>query len=92
MLQLENIVKDAIDKGASVVRGGQRHALGGQFFEPTLLTNITKDMQVYTEEIFGPVAALLIFSDEQQAIHLANDSDRGLAGNYPTMEPRRIFF
>ena len=79
---MENIVKDAIDKGASVVRGGKRHTLGGQFFEPTLLTNITDDMLVYTEEIFGPVAALWSFSDEKQAIRLANDCDRGLAGKH----------
>ena len=79
--QLENIVKDAIDKGASVVRGGKPHALGGQFFEPTLLVNVTSDMLVYSEEIFGPVAALVSFSDEQHALRLANDCDRGLAGD-----------
>lgn len=84
--RLENIVKDAIDKGASVVRGGKPHALGGQFFEPTLLVNVTSDMLVYSEEIFGPVAALVSFSDEQHALRLANDCDRGLAGYFYSSE------
>jgi succinate-semialdehyde dehydrogenase/glutarate-semialdehyde dehydrogenase len=72
-------VEDALAKGAVLAAGGHRHALGGTFFEPTVLTGVTTKMQVSQEETFGPVAALFRFDSEQEAIDMANDTPFGLA-------------
>jgi len=72
-------VEDAVNKGASVAAGGSRSDLGACFFEPTLLTGVDKDMRVFSEEIFGPVAPLFRFEDEEEAIAMANDTEFGLA-------------
>ena len=72
-------IADALEKGATLVVGGRRHALGGTFFEPTLITNVTEEMDIFREETFGPVAAVLKFSDEEEGIARANDSIYGLA-------------
>jgi succinate-semialdehyde dehydrogenase/glutarate-semialdehyde dehydrogenase len=77
--KVETHVADAIESGATLVTGGKRHALGGTFFEPTILTNVTPKMLVSREETFGPVAPLYRFSTEQQVIDLANDTPFGLA-------------
>ena len=84
-------VEDAVDKGASLLTGGRPHALGGTFFEPTVLTGMTSDMQLFGEETFGPVAALFKFSDENDAIAMANDSEFGLAAYLFTENAARLF-
>lgn len=73
---------DAIAKGASVIAGGKVHALGGNFFEPTVLTNVDKSMRVAREETFGPLAPLFKFSDVDDVIKQANDTEFGLAAYF----------
>ena len=76
---LENQVKDAVEKGAKIITGGKRpKRLNGVFYEPTILTNITKDTRVWKEEVFGPVLPIVIFKTEEEAIELANDTPYGL--------------
>ncbi len=77
--KVEDLVADAVAKGAQLALGGGRHALGGSFYQPTLLTNATPAMRLAREEIFGPVAAVFRFSTEEEAIRLANDTEYGLA-------------
>ncbi len=77
--KVEAHVADAVAKGAAVLTGGKRHALGGSFFEPTLIGEATADMHVFREETFGPLAPLFKFQTEDEAIHLANDTEYGLA-------------
>ena len=76
---VEELIADAVGKGAALATGGKRHALGGLFFEPTVLTGVTPDMRVFKEEIFGPVAPVVTFNTEAQAIALANETQAGLA-------------
>ena len=76
---VEALVVEAREAGARVVVGGKRHSLGGAFYEPTLLADVTVDMRVAQEEIFGPVAPLFRFSSESEVIALANDTEFGLA-------------
>ena len=80
--KVEFHIADATQKGAQVVAGGSRHALGGTFFEPTLLTQMTSEMAVANEETFGPVAPLFRFHDEEEAIRMANDTEFGLAAYF----------
>jgi len=77
--KVEEHLADAVAKGATVLTGGRRHALGGTFFEPTVLTGVTPAMQVAREETFGPLAPLFRFETEADAIRLANDTEFGLA-------------
>ncbi|HEY8251096.1 MAG TPA: NAD-dependent succinate-semialdehyde dehydrogenase, partial [Burkholderiales bacterium] len=77
--KVEAHVADALGKGAKVMLGGKRHALGGLFFQPTVLTNVTPDMLVSHEETFGPVAPLIRFKTEDEVIRLANDTEFGLS-------------
>lgn len=84
-------IADAKDKGAKVVAGGGRSALGGCFIEPTILIDVTSDMRVFREEIFGPVAAISKFSDEEEAISMANDTEVGLACYFYTRDIGRIW-
>ena len=84
-------IADATERGAKVVMGGQAHALGGTFFEPTILTDVTQDMLVASEETFGPVAPLFRFETEEQAITMANDSEFGLAAYFYSNDIRRIW-
>ncbi len=72
-------IADALAKGARLLTGGRRHALGGTFFEPTVLADVTPDMKVAREETFGPLAPVFRFSTEADAIRLANDTEFGLA-------------
>jgi succinate-semialdehyde dehydrogenase/glutarate-semialdehyde dehydrogenase len=76
---VEGLVKNAVEKGATVLAGGKRHVLGGLFYEPTVLAGVTPAMRVFKEEIFGPVAPVVRFSTEEEAIALANDTEVGLA-------------
>lgn len=77
--KVEAHIADALAGGATLLAGGRRHALGGRFFQPTVLAGCTPDMQVCREETFGPVAPLIRFVDEAEAIRLANDTEYGLA-------------
>lgn len=72
-------VKNAVEKGAKVLTGGKRHEFGGLFYEPTVLADVTPDMKIWTEETFGPVAAIARFRDEDDVIARANDTIYGLA-------------
>ena len=87
--KVEAHVADALAHGAKVLVGGKRHALGGTFFEPTLLTEVTREMRVAREETFGPVAPLFRFETEAEAIALANDTDAGLAAYFYTRDLAR---
>ena len=91
LAKIKRHVEDAVDKGATLLTGGKSHALGGTFFEPTVLTGMTSDMQLFREETFGPVAALFKFSDEDDAIAMANDSEFGLAAYLFTENAARLF-
>jgi len=89
--KVESHIADATAKGATVLVGGKRHALGGRFFEPTILTGVTPAMAVAREETFGPVAPLFRFSNEDEAIALANDTEFGLAAYFYGRDVRRIW-
>ena len=84
-------VADALAKGGEVITGGKPHALGGTFFEPTVITGANSQMQLYSEETFGPVAALFKFETEEEVITAANDTIFGLAAYYFTKDVGRIF-
>ncbi|GAB3093551.1 NAD-dependent succinate-semialdehyde dehydrogenase [Aestuariicella hydrocarbonica] len=88
---VEQLVNDAVSKGASATIGGKPSDLGACFFEPTILTNATPDMKVFREEIFGPVAPVFKFSTEEEAIAMANDTEFGLAAYFYTKDMGRIF-
>jgi succinate-semialdehyde dehydrogenase/glutarate-semialdehyde dehydrogenase len=79
VLKVESHVADALEKGATLVTGGERNALGSNFYNPTLVTNVTTDMTVSSEETFGPLAPIFRFETEEQAIAMANDTESGLA-------------
>jgi succinate-semialdehyde dehydrogenase/glutarate-semialdehyde dehydrogenase len=89
--KVERLVQDATAKGAKVLTGGKRHALGHTFFEPTVLTNVTTQMPIAQEEIFGPVATLFRFSTEADAIRLANDTEYGLAAYFYARDLGRVW-
>jgi succinate-semialdehyde dehydrogenase/glutarate-semialdehyde dehydrogenase len=89
--KVEEHIADALAKGAKVLTGGKRHALGGLFFEPTVLTGVTISMQVTREETFGPVAPLFHFKDEAEAIRLANDTEFGLAAYFYGRDIGRVW-
>jgi succinate-semialdehyde dehydrogenase/glutarate-semialdehyde dehydrogenase len=87
--KVEEHIADALAKGAKVTLGGKRHALGGSFFEPTILTGVTPGMLLAREETFGPVAPLFKFETEAQAIAMANDTEFGLAAYIYTRDLAR---
>ncbi|WP_428826629.1 NAD-dependent succinate-semialdehyde dehydrogenase [Azonexus sp. IMCC34842] len=82
LAKVEAHVADAVSKGARVLAGGARHALGGNFFQPTVLADVTREMKVAREETFGPVAPLFRFTTEAEAIAMANDTEFGLAAYF----------
>ena len=84
-------VADATGKGAKVLVGGRAHALGGLFFQPTVLTEVTRQMRIASEETFGPVAPLFRFETEDEVIAMANDSEFGLAAYFYSRDIGRIF-
>jgi len=84
-------IEDAVDKGARIVTGGKRHQLGGTFFEPTVLADVTSEMLVAREETFGPLAPLFRFSDEDEAIRIANATEFGLASYFYTRDLARCW-
>jgi succinate-semialdehyde dehydrogenase/glutarate-semialdehyde dehydrogenase len=89
--KVEAHIADAVKKGAKIVAGGHRHALGGSFFEPTVLTNVTTDMVITREETFGPVAPLYRFKTDDEAVTMANDTEFGLAAYFYSRDIGRIF-
>ena len=89
LAKVEEHVADAISKGARVISGGKRHALGGNFYEPTLLADVTTEMLISREETFGPVAPLFRFKIEDEVIAMANDTEFGLAGYFYTRDLAR---
>ena len=89
--KVEELIADARAKGARVVCGGRRHTLGQTFFEPTILADVTPEMRMAREEIFGPVAPLFRFKTEEDAIRMANDTEFGLASYFFARDVGRIF-
>ncbi len=89
--KVEDHVADAVAKGARVVLGGKRHALGRTFYEPTILTGVTPDMKVAREETFGPVAPLFRFDTEADVIAMANDTPFGLAAYFYARDLGRVW-
>jgi succinate-semialdehyde dehydrogenase/glutarate-semialdehyde dehydrogenase len=89
--KVESHIRDAQEKGARVLLGGHRHSLGGRFFEPTILTDVTPAMAVAREETFGPVAPLFRFKTEADAIALANDTEFGLAAYFYGRDIARVW-
>jgi len=88
---VRGFVDDAVSKGAEVVAGGRRSEMGSCFVEPTILTRVNKNMRVFSEEIFGPIAPLFKFSTEQEAIEMANDTEFGLACYFYSTDIGRIW-
>jgi succinate-semialdehyde dehydrogenase/glutarate-semialdehyde dehydrogenase len=84
-------VEDAVAHGATVLTGGAEHGLGGLFFEPTIVTGVTQDMKVATEETFGPLAPLFRFSDVDDVIAMANDTIFGLASYFYAKDLSRVY-
>ncbi len=82
LAKVEAHVADAVGRGAKVALGGKRHGLGGNFYEPTILTDVTPAMQIFSEETFGPVAPLIRFKDDAEVVRMANDSEFGLASYF----------
>ncbi|MGX9250014.1 NAD-dependent succinate-semialdehyde dehydrogenase [Pantoea ananatis] len=89
--KVEEHIADALKKGATLLTGGKQHALGGTFFEPTILTGATQQMKVAREETFGPVAPLFRFTTEDEVIAMANDTEFGLAAYFYTENVRRTW-
>lgn len=89
--KVEEHVADAVSKGGHVLSGGKRHALGGTFFEPTIVTDVTKETIVAREETFDPIAPLFRFSDETDIIKQANDTEFGLASYFYAKDMARVF-
>ena len=89
LAKVEEHIADAVSKGGRIVLGGQRHALGGTFFQPTVITDATPQMLLAREETFGPVAPLFRFETEAQAVALANDTEFGLAAYFYTRDLAR---
>jgi succinate-semialdehyde dehydrogenase / glutarate-semialdehyde dehydrogenase len=89
--KVESHIADALDKGARLALGGKRHALGGQFFEPTILSGVTREMRVAREETFGPLAPIFRFETEEEVIEQANDTEYGLAAYFYTENARRAW-
>jgi succinate-semialdehyde dehydrogenase/glutarate-semialdehyde dehydrogenase len=89
--KVEEHIADATGKGAKILAGGKRHALGGSFFEPTVLANVTQEMLVAHEETFGPLAPVIRFETEEDAIAMANDSEFGLAAYFFSNNLSRVW-
>lgn len=89
--KVEEHIADALSKGARLVTGGKRHDLGGTFFQPTILADVTTEMAVATEETFGPVAPLFRFKDEAEAIEMANATEFGLAAYFYSQSLGRVW-
>ena len=91
LVKVDRIVTDAVDKGARLLTGGKRHSRGGNFYEPTVLADATPGMACMAEEIFGPVAPIVRFSTEDEAIAMANDTRYGLACYFYSRDLGRVW-
>ena len=89
--KVESHIKDALSKGAKLLQGGKRHALGNSFFEPTVLTDVSADSLIFSEETFGPVAPLFRFKTDDEVIELANRTEFGLASYFYSRDIGRIW-
>jgi succinate-semialdehyde dehydrogenase / glutarate-semialdehyde dehydrogenase len=89
--KVEEHIADAVSRGAKIALGGKRHSRGGNFFEPTILTDVPRSAMVFHEETFGPVAPLFRFKTEEEAIAMANDTEFGLAAYFYARDVGRIF-
>ncbi|MCJ9751424.1 NADP-dependent succinate-semialdehyde dehydrogenase [Neorhizobium sp. BETTINA12A] len=89
--KVEEHVQDAVSKGAIVIQGGKAHELGGTFYEATVLTGVTQDMAVASEETFGPIAPLFRFENETDVVEKANDTEFGLASYFYAKDLSRVF-
>jgi succinate-semialdehyde dehydrogenase / glutarate-semialdehyde dehydrogenase len=89
--KVERLIADAIKKGAKVLTGGEKIAMDGNFFQPTVIADLSDDMEIMREEIFGPVAPVVRFETDQEVIDLANDTDAGLAAYFYGRDVSRIF-
>ncbi|MGH7028567.1 NAD-dependent succinate-semialdehyde dehydrogenase [Brevundimonas sp.] len=89
--KVEEHITDATTKGATVMTGGKRHALGGTFFQPTVLSGVTQDMQVCKEETFGPVTPVVRFETEEEGLAMANATEFGLAGYFYARDMGRVW-
>jgi succinate-semialdehyde dehydrogenase/glutarate-semialdehyde dehydrogenase len=89
--KVEEHIQDAVSRGAQILTGGKRHALGGTFFEPTVLANVPTDAKVAQEETFGPLAPLFRFETDEEVLHLANDTEFGLASYFYSRDVGRIW-
>lgn len=89
--KVENQIADAVSKGGRVLTGGKRHAKGGSFFEPTVIADANRDMLVFREETFGPMAPLIRFHSDDEVLEMANDSEFGLASYFYSRDISRIW-
>jgi succinate-semialdehyde dehydrogenase/glutarate-semialdehyde dehydrogenase len=89
--KVEEHLADATRHGAKVAIGGKRHALGGTFYEPTVLTGVTSDMRIFREETFGPIAPLIAFRNDAEVVELANRSEFGLASYFYSRDIGRVW-
>jgi succinate-semialdehyde dehydrogenase / glutarate-semialdehyde dehydrogenase len=87
----EEHIRDAVGHGAKISCGGKRHALGGNFFEPTILLDVPRGTKLMNEETFGPVAPLTRFSSEEEVIAMSNDTEFGLASYFYTRDIGRVW-
>jgi len=89
--KVEEHIEDALSKGGKILHGGKRHALGGTFFEPTIITEVTEEMLCAKDETFGPLAPLFRFETEEEAVRMANDTQYGLAAYFYTQNISRVW-
>ena len=89
--KVEEHIADAVKRGATIVTGGARHSIGGNFFQPTILANVPNSADIFREETFGPVAPLFRFRTEEEAIRMANDTEFGLAAYFYARDVGRVF-
>ena len=89
--KIEEHIADAVSKGAKIIVGGERHELGGTFFQPTVLVDVTPDMKVTHEETFGPLAPIFRFGSDDEGIAMANDTEFGLAAYFYASDLRRVW-
>lgn len=91
VLKVEQHIENALSLGAKILSGGKRHALGGSFFEPTVLTEVSQEMLIVHEETFGPVAPILRFHSDDEVVRLANDTEFGLASYFYSRDIARVW-
>lgn len=92
LIKVDGIVADAKEKGAKIVTGGKKlENLGKLFYEPTIVSDIQPNMRLYTEEVFGPVVSIIRFKTEEEALKIANGTQRGLAGYFFSQDLNQIF-